>query len=182
MIATNVAAVYESQFGVPMAGAVINCINIRLNATAIAFVLSHGSAAAVIVDQELLPLAEKALKIMEDNNIKGKFKPPILIVIGHDETCDTKKIEHALRSGAIEYENFLPTGDPEFAWKPQEDEWQSIALGYTSGATANPKGVVVSHRAAYVMSLSNAIFWRMNEGAVYLWTLPLFHSNGWSYT
>lgn len=106
MIATNMAAVYESQFEVPMAGAVINCINIRVNATAIAFVLSHGSAAAVIVDQELLPLAEKALKIMEDNNMKGKFKPPILIVIGHDETCDAKEIEHALRSGAIEYEKF----------------------------------------------------------------------------
>ena len=76
----------------------------------------------------------------------------------------------------------LRYANTEFAWKPQEDEWQSIALGYTSGTTANPKGVVVSHRAAYVMSLSNAILWRMNEGAVYLWTLPLFHSNGRSYT
>ncbi|KAJ4722055.1 CoA ligase [Melia azedarach] len=180
VIAPNVPAIYEAQFGVPMAGAVINCINFRLNAMVVSFVLGHSSAAAVIVDQEFFSLAEEALKIMEESS-KAKYKPPSLIVIG-DETCDHNQLEYALGRGAIEYEKLLETGDPEFAWKPPQDEWQSIALGYTSGTTANPKGVVVSHRAAYLMSLSGALMWGMNEGAVYLWTLPMFHSNGWSYT
>jgi len=87
-----------------------------------------------------------------------------------------------LRKGAIEYEAFLESGDPEFAWKPPQDEWKSIALGYTSGTTSNPKGVVLHHRGAYLMSLSAALIWGMNEGAVYLWTLPMFHCNGWCYT
>ncbi|KAJ4722054.1 CoA ligase [Melia azedarach] len=180
VIAPNVPAMYEAQFGVPMAGAVLNGINIRLNAATIAFILGHASSAAVIVDQELFTLAEEALKIMEQSR-KGKFKPPVLIVIG-DESCNPKPLEYALGRGAIEYEKFLESGDPEFAWKPPQDEWQSIALGYTSGTTASPKGVVVSHRGAYLMALNGALIWGLNEGAVFLWTLPMFHGNGWSYT
>lgn len=98
-----------------------------------------------MVDQVFLTLAEEALKIMEKS--KANYKPPILIVIG-DESCDAKVLEYALGRGAIEYEKFLDTGDPEFAWKPPQDEWQSITLGYTSGTTASPKGVVLRHRGA----------------------------------
>ena len=171
---------YEAHFGVPMSGAVVNCVNIRLNAPTIAFLLEHSSAAVVMVDQEFFPLAEEALKIWSGKS-KNDFKPPLLIVIA-DESCDPKGLEYALRKGVIEYEQFLETGDPEFAWKPPQDEWQSIALGYTSGTTASPKGVVLHHRGAYIMALTGALVWGMNEGAVYLWTLPMFHCNGWCFT
>ncbi|KAJ1380613.1 Glycoside hydrolase, family 3, N-terminal, partial [Sesbania bispinosa] len=178
VIAPNVPALYEAHFGIPMAGAVVNAVNIRLNASTIAFLLGHSSASVVIVDQEFFSLAEEALKIWSEKS--KSFKPPILIVIG-DENLDPKALRYALAKGAIEYEKFLESGDPEYAWKPPEDEWQSIALGYTSGTTASPKGVVLHHRGAYLMSLSGALIWGMKEGAVYLWTLPMFHCNGWCY-
>ncbi|KAK9139205.1 hypothetical protein Scep_008886 [Stephania cephalantha] len=178
VIAPNIPAMYEAHFGVPMAGAVVNCVNIRLNASTISFLLGHSSAAAVMVDQEFFTLAEDALKMLES---KGNFKPPLLIVIG-DKNCDPKSLNYALANGAIEYDKFLETGDPEFPWRPPKDEWQSIALGYTSGTTSSPKGVVLHHRGAYLMALSVALVWGMTEGAVYLWTLPMFHCNGWCYT
>lgn len=178
VIAPNIPALYEAHFGIPMAGAVINPVNIRLNASTIAFLLGHCTAEVVIVDQEFFLLAEEALKIWSEKT--NTFKPPILIVIG-DEKCDPKDLRYALSKGAIEYEDFLSSGDPEYDWKPPEDEWQSIALGYTSGTTSSPKGVVLHHRGAYLMSLSGALIWGMNEGAVYLWTLPMFHCNGWCY-
>lgn len=180
MIAPNVPALYEAHFGVPMAGAVINPVNIRLNASTVAFLLGHSASAVVMVDQEFFSLAEEAFKIMEEKS-RGNYKAPLLIVIG-DESCDPNGLRYALGKGAIEYEDFLQTGDPEFAWKPPQDEWQSIALGYTSGTTASPKGVVLHHRGAYLMSLSGALIWGLNEGAIYLWTLPMFHCNGWCYT
>ncbi|KAF2308281.1 hypothetical protein GH714_039894 [Hevea brasiliensis] len=179
IIAPNIPAMYEAHFGVPMAGAVVNCVNIRLNAPTIAFLLGHSKSEVVMVDQELFSLAEEALKILAESG--SSFRPSLLIVIA-DKSCDPRALNHALGKGAIEYEKFLETGDPDFAWKPPEDEWQSIALGYTSGTTASPKGVVLSHRGAYLMSLSNPLNWGMNEGAVYLWTLPMFHCNGWCYT
>lgn len=179
VIAPNVPALYEAHFGVPMAGAVVNCVNIRLNAQAIAFLLGHSKSEVVMVDQEFFAPVEEALKIWEGN--EKNFKPPLLVVIG-DKSCDPKSLEYALGRGAIEYEKFLESGDPEFDWKPPEDEWQSIALGYTSGTTSSPKGVVLSHRGAYLMSLSNPIVWGMDEGAIYLWTLPMFHCNGWCFT
>lgn len=162
-----------------MSGAVLNAVNIRLNAQTIAFLLGHSQSAVIIVDQEFYTLAEEALSIMK-NKSNDNFKLPIMIVVA-DKKCDPKALQHALRKGAMEYEKFLESGDPEFAWKPPEDEWQSIALGYTSGTTASPKGVVLHHRGAYLMALSNAIVWGMGEGAVYLWTLPMFHCNGWCF-
>lgn len=163
-----------------MAGAVVNTVNVRLNPATVAFLLEHSVAEVVMVDQEYFTLAEDALKIMEEK--KGhRFRAPLLIVIG-DETCDRRTLQYALSKGVMEYEEFLRSGDPEFAWSPPEDEWQSIALGYTSGTTSSPKGVVLHHRGAYLMALSGALVWGMNEGAIYLWTLPMFHCNGWCYT
>ncbi|KAJ8573924.1 hypothetical protein K7X08_010435 [Anisodus acutangulus] len=138
---------YEAHFGIPMAGAVLNAVNVRLNADTIAFLLGHCSAAVVMVDQEFFLLAEEALTILE-NKSKGKSNRPLLIVIA-EKNCDPTPVQYALEKGAVEFEKFLETGDPDFSWKPPQDEWQSIALGYTSGTTASPKGVVLHHRGAY---------------------------------
>lgn len=179
MIAPNIPAMFEAHFGVPMSGAVLNTVNIRLNTQTVAFLLGHSHSDIIMVDQELYSLAEEALKIVADKS-KDQFKPPTLIVIA-DANCKRKSLEYALQRGAIEYETFLETGDPNFAWKPPEDEWHSIALGYTSGTTSSPKGVVLHHRGAYLMALSNAIVWGIGVEAVYLWTLPMFHCNGWCF-
>ncbi|KAG6392971.1 hypothetical protein SASPL_147200 [Salvia splendens] len=179
VVAPNIPAMFEAHFGVPMSGAVLNTINIRLNAQAIAFLLGHSHSDIIMVDQEFFSLVEEALKIVAYKS-KDKFKPPTLIVIA-DANCDRESLEHALQRGAIEYETFLDAGDPDFAWRPPQDEWQSIALSYTSGTTSNPKGVVLHHRGAYLMALSNTIVWGIGEEAVYLWTLPMFHCNGWCF-
>ena len=143
VIAPNILALYEAHFGIP--GAVLNPFNIRLNASTVAFLLGHCSAATVIVDQESFSLAEEALKIWSE---KAKtFSPPLLVVVD-DEHCDPKSLRYAVGEGAIEY----------------EDEWQSIVLGYTSSTTASPKGVELHHRGAYLMSLSGALIWGMTEG------------------
>ncbi|XXG53998.1 hypothetical protein AAC387_Pa03g1987 [Persea americana] len=126
VIAPNIPAIYEAHFGVPMAGAVLNAVNTRLNAATIAFLLDHSSAAMVIVDQELFSLLEEALRLIADQK-KSNFKCPLLVVIG-DENIDPKSLKIALQKGAIEYEKFLEDGDPEFSWSPPKDEWQSIAL------------------------------------------------------
>ncbi|XP_047974956.1 acetate--CoA ligase CCL3 [Salvia hispanica] len=179
VVAPNIPAMFEAHFGVPMSGAVLNTINIRLNAHAIAFLLGHSHSDIIMVDQEFFSLVEEALKIVADKS-KDKFKPPTLIVIA-DTSCDRESLEHAMQRGAIEYETFLDAGDPDFAWRPPQDEWHSIALSYTSGTTSSPKGVVLHHRGAYLMALSNSIVWGIGEEAVYLWTLPMFHCNGWCF-
>ncbi|KAE8683485.1 Acetate/butyrate--CoA ligase AAE7, peroxisomal [Hibiscus syriacus] len=163
-----------------MSGDVINPVYIRLNAATIAFLLDHSQSAIVIVNQEFFNLAEDALKLMKTKS-QGEFKSPLVIVVA-DESCDPKTLRYALGQGAIEHEKFLESGDPDFGWKPPRDEWQSIALGYTSSTTASPKGVVLHHRGAYLMALSNPVIWGMNEGAVYLCTLPMFHCNGWCFS
>ncbi len=163
----NVTAMYEAHFGVPMCGAVLNAINIRLNAEAIAFMLEHGEAKLLIVDTEFSDTAGRALSLL-------KTKIPVIDV-------EDAGFKGGKRLGEIDYESFLETGDPDFAWRCPEDEWEAIALNYTSGTTGNPKGVVYHHRGAYLAAVCNIVTWGMPHHSVYLWTLPMFHCNGWTF-
>jgi acyl-CoA synthetase (AMP-forming)/AMP-acid ligase II len=182
--APNVPAMYEAHFGIPMAGMVLNAVNIRLDSRLIAFFLEHSRAKAVIVDEEFFPVFDGAFSILRKKKLVGGFKLPFLVVV-EDASVDRQKhpgLGQALAMGAMEYEEFLLGGDPFFRWSPPEDEWDTISLCYTSGTTSNPKGVVLSHRGAYLSSLGNILAWGIPTGAVYLWTLPLFHVNGWCFS
>jgi fatty-acyl-CoA synthase len=167
VMAPNIPAHFEAHFGVPMAGAVLNALNIRLDAETIAFILQHGEAKVLITDTEFAPVIGKALKLMEE--------PPVVIDIADPQGPGGDRL------GEMDYEAFLATGDPEFAWTGPADEWQAISLNYTSGTTGNPKGVVYHHRGAYLLALGNAQVWSMPPQPVYLWTLPMFHCNGWCF-
>ncbi|MDO8696541.1 MAG: acyl-CoA synthetase [Pseudomonas sp.] len=164
----NVPAMYEAHFGVPMAGAVLNTLNTRLDAEAIAFMLQHGEAKVLLTDREFAPLVEQAL------NMLSGARP--LVVDVDDSSYSGGKL-----LGEIEYEAFLAAGDPQFAWQLPPDEWDAISLNYTSGTTGNPKGVVYHHRGAYLNATSNLVSWNMPAHATYLWTLPMFHCNGWCF-
>jgi len=163
----NVPPQYEAHFGVPMAGAVLNTINVRLDAPSIAFILDHGEADALIVDPEFAEVAATALK---------EVKRKILVIDAEDAAFAGGR-----RIGALTYEQLLAEGDPNFAWRGPADEWNAISLNYTSGTTGNPKGVVYHHRGAYLNALGNALAWKMPPHPVYLWTLPMFHCNGWCF-
>ena len=149
-----------------MLGAVLNALNTRLDAAAIAYMLEHGGAKVLITDREFSDTVAEALK-----RLKKK-----VLVIDHD---DKEFPQTGARLGKIDYEKFLKTGDPDFAWKMPDDEWDAIALNYTSGTTGNPKGVVYHHRGAALMCYGNALAGTMVEHPVLLWTLPMFHCNGW---
>ena len=164
----NIPEMYECHFGVPMLGAVLNTLNTRLDPEAIAFMLDHGEAKAIVVDREYAGTIGKALA-------KAKVKP---LVVDVDDPAYDGPGEGI---GEIGYEALLAEGDPEYAWTPPDDEWQAISLNYTSGTTGNPKGVVYSHRGAYLNGVSNLLTWSMPKHAVYLWTLPMFHCNGWCF-
>ncbi|MCC7166141.1 MAG: acyl-CoA synthetase [Rhodospirillales bacterium] len=166
VLAGNIPALFEAHFGVPMAGAVLNAINTRLDAATIAFILEHGEAKAFLVDRAFAPAALAALDRLT--------KKPLVIGIDDDQPSGPPL-------GDLEYEAFLERGDPEFAWRMPQDEWQAIALNYTSGTTGNPKGVVYSHRGAALNALGNVLTWSMGAHPVYLWTLPMFHCNGWCF-
>ncbi|GLJ48012.1 hypothetical protein SUGI_1013990 [Cryptomeria japonica] len=166
ILAPNVPALYESHFAVPMAGAVLNTINTRLNASNVATILCHSQAKVLLVDHELLGLANEALASMA-----GAHLPRVVVI--HDDP---------FAKGMITYEDLVRGGDPCFEFLRPSDEWDSIALNYTSGTTSAPKGVVYSHRGAYLSSLSMLLLWEMGTEAVYLWTLPMFHCNGWTFT
>ena len=163
----NVPAMFEAHYAIPMTGAVIHGLNIRLDADAIAFQLQHGGARILFTDREFSATVSDALAQLD-------HKP---LVVDVDDPAFTG----GDFIGEIEYENFLQQGDPEFAWQLPEDEWQAIALGYTSGTTGDPKGVVTHHRGAHLNAISNALAWNMGTYPVYLWTLPMFDCNGWCF-
>jgi len=163
----NIPAMFEAHYAIPMAGAVIHALNIRLDADAIAFQLRHGGARILVTDREFSATVQAALDQLDT--------PPLVI-----DVDDVLAIGGEL-IGEIEYEELLEAGDPEFHWQLPEDEWQAIALGYTSGTTGNPKGVVTHHRGAYLNAVSNSLAWNMGAHPVYLWTLPMFHCNGWCF-
>jgi fatty-acyl-CoA synthase len=166
VMAPNVPALLDAHYAVPMAGAVLNPLNYRLDARTIAFILDHGAAKLLVVDREFGPLAQEALREL------GRDIPLVEIADG----------DNGASLGGTEYEDFLGEGDPSAAWSPPADESAAIALNYTSGTTGNPKGVVYHHRGAYLNALGNAITFGLHRHSVYLWTLPMFHCNGWTYT
>ncbi len=165
----NTPPMIEAHFGVPMTGAVLCALNTRLDADAIGFMLRHGEAKAVIVDREFSDTVRRALHGIEHR----------VLVIDAD---DPEYAGPGARIGEIEYEALLAEGDPEHRWTGPRDEWDAICLNYTSGTTGNPKGVVYHHRGAYLNAVSNLLEWDMPKHAVYLWTLPLFHCNGWCFS
>jgi fatty-acyl-CoA synthase len=164
----NTPAMLECHYGVPMAGAVLNTLNTRLDAAIIAFSLDHGEARVLITDREFSKIVGPALEL-------AKVKP---IVIDYDDPVFDGP---GVRLGSIEYEAFIADGDPDFAWSLPDDEWDAIALNYTSGTTGDPKGVVYHHRGAALLATSNIVTCGMTKHPVYLWTLPMFHCNGWCF-
>ncbi|MCR9156796.1 MAG: acyl-CoA synthetase [Rhodobacteraceae bacterium] len=164
----NIPAMLECHYGVPMSGGVLHSINTRLDAAIIAFQLDHAMSKIVIVDAEFLPLMQEALALAQVS--------PTVILVDDPEYVGAR----ATFDGAA-YESFLDGGDPGFAWLMPEDEWDAISINYTSGTTGDPKGVVSHHRGAYLLAQGNALTTSMRKHAVYLWTLPMFHCNGWCF-
>ncbi|MEI8394429.1 MAG: acyl-CoA synthetase [Rhodospirillaceae bacterium] len=167
VMAPNVPELFEAHFGVAMAGAVLNALNVRLDAEALAFILEHGEAKVLITDREFSSVIKPAL---------ARLARPILVIDIDDPLAKSGEC-----LGELTYEVFLAGGDPDFAWSLPDDEWRAIALNYTSGTTGNPKGVVYHHRGAYLNAMGNVMTWAMPHHPVYLWTLPMFHCNGWCF-
>nr|WP_298056538.1 acyl-CoA synthetase [uncultured Halomonas sp.] len=164
----NIPAMFEAHFGVPLAGCVLNTLNIRLDAEAISYMLEHGEAKAILVDPEFAEVIQQAVA-------KLTHKPLIIDVADVEFLGETQGI------GEIEYEALLNEGDADFAYQLPADEWDAISLNYTSGTTGKPKGVVYHHRGAYLNAVSNIMEWAMPHHPTYLWTLPMFHCNGWCF-
>ena len=168
-LAFNTPEIFEAHYSVPMTGAVLNTINIRLDAKTILYILEHSEAKVLVVDRQLHIEVKKAL-----NSLKKK----ITVIDINDEYVDQSKLK---KIGDLEYEEFLKTGDENYSWKMPDDEWQAISLSYTSGTTGNPKGVVYHHRGAYLMSTGSSTAWNMPNGLSFLTIGPMFHCNGWCY-
>jgi fatty-acyl-CoA synthase len=167
IMGANTPETYEAHYGVPMTGAVLNTLNIRLDATTIAFILDHGEAKFLLTDREFSATVKAALEQCEAS--------PLVIDI------DDVLAEGGELIGEMDYEAFIAGGSAEFDWSLPDDEWQAISLNYTSGTTGNPKGVVYHHRGAYLNAIGNVLAWDMAQHPVYLWTLPMFHCNGWCF-
>jgi fatty-acyl-CoA synthase len=166
VMAPNVPALLEAHFGVAMAGAVLNALNYRLDAATVAFILGHAESKVLIADREFSPVIGEALKTR---------RPDVVIDIDDPLHAGGELL------GEMDYEAFLATGDPDAPWQGPRDEWDAIALNYTSGTTGNPKGVVYHHRGAFLNALGNVLSFGLTPHTVYLWTLPMFHCNGWTY-
>ena len=167
VLAPNIPELYEAHFGVPMTGAVLNALNTRLNAKEIAFILDHGETEFILCDTELSPVIKGALAEL-------KRDIPVIDIVDSEGPGGA-------RIGTTDYEAFLAGGDPDYQWLWPDDEWDAITLNYTSGTTGNPKGVVYSHRGAALSALVNPLVWSMPQNPVHLWTLPMFHCNGWTF-
>ncbi|KAF2325709.1 hypothetical protein GH714_033375 [Hevea brasiliensis] len=180
VLAPNIPAMYEMHFAVPMAGAVLNTINTRLDAKTIATILRHSEAKVFFVDYQFVPLAREALRLLMGDHsrecVSSETSFPLVIVI------DDIDSPTGVRLGELEYEQLVHKGHPNYVLDDIQDEWDPIALNYTSGTTSEPKGVVYSHRGAYLSTLSLILGWEMGSEPVYLWTLPMFHCNGWTFT
>ena len=169
VMAFNTPEIFEAHYSVPMTGAVLNTINTRLDAKTVSYILDHAEAKVLIVDRQLHSVINKALE-----SVKSK---PLIIDI-QDDKADQSLLK---KIGDKEYEDFLNTGDENYTWKKPKDEWQAISLSYTSGTTGNPKGVVYHHRGSYLMSMGSISAWNMPNRLTYLYTVPMFHCNGWGY-
>ena len=169
ILAFNTPEIFEAHYSIPMVGAVINAINTRLDSKTISYILNHSEAKVLIVDRQFHDVIKKALE-----DVKQEIK-----IIDIDDKDANLKDSKAI--GSLEYEDFLNTGDEDYIWKLPKDEWQAIALGYTSGTTGNPKGVVYHHRGSYLMATGSAVAWNMPNKLNFLYTVPMFHCNGWCY-
>ena len=169
VMACNTPEIFEAHYSVPMTGAVLNTINIRLDSKTVSYILEHSDAKVLIVDRQFHEVVKKALL-----SIKKKIK----IIDIHDKYADQSKLS---KIGELEYEEFLKSGDKNYIWKKPDDEWQAISLSYTSGTTGNPKGVVYHHRGSYLMATGSAVAWNMPNRLVFLCVVPMFHCNGWCY-
>ncbi len=169
VMACNTPEIFEAHYSVPMTGAVLNTINIRLDSKTVSYILEHSDAKVLIVDRQFHEVVKKAL-----SNIKKEIK----IIDIFDKYADQSKLG---KIGDLEYEEFLKTGDTDYVWKGPDDEWQAISLSYTSGTTGNPKGVVYHHRGSYLMATGSAVAWNMPNRLVFLCVVPMFHCNGWCY-